>query len=478
MRCKFLVRSIVLAVLLWGSALPTQGVAQPVPDEHPFAAYLAAPDTAYRYTPVHTRSGDGVTTHVLRMVSQRWLTEEQVDEPTWWHWVTLVVPDTVEHNTALLWIGGGSRDDDPPTAPPEFLGAAARATNAITVHLHNVPFQPLRFTGDPESPRTEDALIAYGWRQFLEGGARDEDATWLARLPMTKAAIHAMDTVTDYTQSAMDTRVERFIVAGASKRGWTTWTTGVFDDRVVAIAPAVIDLLNMQPSFEHHWRAYGAWSPAIRDYEEEGIMVWQESEEFERLRTLVDPYSYRDQLTMPKLILNAASDEFFLPDSWQFYWADLPGEKHLRYVPNTGHSLEDTDAQESLIAFVQHHLTDTPRPRFDWHVDGDTLRIHTNPDRLPQAIRLWTATNPETRDFRVDVIGQRWAAHPVTPSDDGRYAVPLESPETGYRAHLVEAVFAGPGDVPLPLSTGVVVRPDTYPHPPFEPEVPQGTPLR
>ncbi len=40
---------------------------------------------------------------------------------------------------------------------------------------------------------------------------------------------------------------------------------------------------------------------------------------------IIDPYEYRDLLTMPKLVLNSAGDQFFLPDSSQFglVWASL-----------------------------------------------------------------------------------------------------------------------------------------------------------
>ena len=34
--------------------------------------------------------------------------------------------------------------------------------------------------------------------------------------------------------------VQEFVVGGASKRGWTTWTTGVSDVRVAAIIPTVM----------------------------------------------------------------------------------------------------------------------------------------------------------------------------------------------------------------------------------------------
>jgi len=75
-----------------------------------------------------------------------------------------------------------------------------------------------------------------------------------------------------------------------------------------------------------------------------------------------DPYSYRDRFTMPKLIINSTGDQYFLPDSSQFYFDALPGEKYLRYVPNTKHSL-NSDARESLIAFYDAVLRGRPRPR-------------------------------------------------------------------------------------------------------------------
>ena len=81
----------------------------------------------------------------------------------------------------------------------------------------------------------------------------------------------------------------------------------------MGIAPVVIDLLNLYPSFQHHWKVYGEWSPAIDDYVKEDIMNWTESKEYEKLIEITDPYSYRFSLNMPKYIINASSDEFLLP---------------------------------------------------------------------------------------------------------------------------------------------------------------------
>ena len=67
----------------------------------------------------------------------------------------------------------------------------------------------------------------------------------LLRMPMTKAVVRAMDAVTDYAQKSFGVHLEKFVVGGASKRGWTTWTTGVVDKRCAAIVPVVMDLLNL-----------------------------------------------------------------------------------------------------------------------------------------------------------------------------------------------------------------------------------------
>ena len=223
-----------------------------------------------------------------------------------------------------------------PTSGDSALTQIALDTKTIVTQLKMVPNEPLMFAGETTN-RTEDEIIAYTWDKYLRTG----DARWPARLPMTKAAVRAMDTVTAFCGSAQGggVKVGSFVVAGASKRGWTTWTTAAVDQRVAAIIPMVIDVLNVQTSFLHHYAAYGFWAPAVQDYVNSGIMDWFGTPQMAALMNIVDPYQYRRRLTMPKFIINDTGDQFFLPDSSQFYFADLLGVKYLRYVPNTDHSL-------------------------------------------------------------------------------------------------------------------------------------------
>src|ERR1700693_2674670 len=128
----------------------------------------------------------------------------------------------------------------------------------------------------------------------------------------------------------------------------------------------VIDCLNNEKSFDHHFRAYGFYSPAVKDYEDMGLMEAAGGPRYEALMRLEDPYSYRERFTMPKFVMNSAGDQYFLPDSSRFYFDELPGEKYLRYVPNTDHSLKGTDARESMLAFYHAIGAGQPRPKFSW----------------------------------------------------------------------------------------------------------------
>lgn len=440
----------------------------------PLDKYVYTPDPAFQYEVVDTLAGEGFTTYIVRMVSQHWMTKAEVKDPEWWHWLTIVVPDEVQFDKSLLFIGGGSRTREQPGKTDEIAGQMAIASKSVVASLHNVPNQPTEFVGDDYGPRKEDELIAYGWRKFLELGGTDEAAIWLARLPMTKAAVRALDVVSELSPSIAGKKIEKFVVAGGSKRGWTTWTTGAVDDRVVGIVPIVIDLLNVAPSFDHHWKAYGAWAPAVGNYVEEGIMDWMGSEEFEKLLSLTEPYSFRDRYDMPKLLLNATGDQFFLPDSWQFYWNDLPAEKHLRYVPNSEHSMDETDALMTLVAFYQDILTETPRPEFEWSIEEGAILIRTNSAHPPQSITLWQAHNPDARDFRVDIIGRAWSSTEIPLQEDGVYRLEVEAAQEGYTAFYGELTFPNSVEQPLKFSTGVVVTPDTYPHQAYVPTVPEG----
>ena len=432
--------------------------------------YVAAPDGAFAFKKVAELPASGVSATVLELTSQRWLTAAEVDRPVWKHWLIVYRPPGIRSDIALLYISGGANTRPRPSRANAVLARLAAENGTVTAELRMIPNQPLTLLGDPErKPREEDDLIAYTWDKYLRTG----DEKWPLRLPMTKAAVRAMDAVTAWSASpdGGSAQVRRFVVSGGSKRGWTTWTTAAVDRRVVAIAPAVIDVLNVEPSFVHHWRAYGLWAPAVTDYVEHGIMNWMGTPQFKALMAIEDPWSYRDRLTLPKFLVNSAGDQFFLPDSSQFYLNGLKGETLLRYIPNSDHSLDDTDAFDSLGAFYASAVSARPRPSLTWSRAADgTLTVITS--AAPTTAKLWTATNPSARDFRLETIGKAWQATPLHASGPNTYAAKIAAPPKGWTAEFAEFTFDIGASRPLTITTDVHVTPDTLP---FAAPTPRGS---
>lgn len=442
------IRAAAIAALLLSSAAQST----------PLDDYVNTPDPAYKYTLQEDATVSKPTheTRVYHLVSQNWLKETEVDRTLWEHWVTVSIPAERQDSSALIMIGGGSNGGGAPS-PSSALDQIAIMTKSVVIEVKQIPNQPLHFTGEQmekykEKGRKEDELITYGWDKFLNG----ERAEWLARLPMTKAVVRAMDMV-----QAEVPGVERFFVLGGSKRGWTTWTVGAVDKRVMGIAPAVIDVLNFVPSLDNHIKSYGFWAPAVSEYEEMDITGRYHSDRMRELLAIVEPFEYRDRLTMPKYIVNSTGDQFFPPDSSRFYFDELQGEKHLRYMPNTDHGLS-AEAYMNVASFYHALRNNTPRPEYTWKsLEDGALEVHCK--TAPKKVLLWQAHNPKARDFRLEEIGKAWTSTSLEGAD-GVYSARPETPETGYTAFMIEVTFENPGfSLPIVFTTGVNILPDTYP---------------
>ena len=438
----------------------TSSLAAALPERTALDEYVDAHDASYAWRVLSTSTAeDGSRSVIVDLVSQHWLTSADVDRTEWQHWLALSIPATVSSDTAMLFIGGGRNGREPPTEASARIAGIAKATQTIVAELGMVPNQPLVFHGDG-TPRSEDDLIGYAWDQYLKTG----DPRWAPRNAMVKGAVRAMDTITAVMASEAGGQVvvNRFVVAGGSKRGWTTWLTGAVDPRVVGIIPIVIDVLNVDPSMRHHFAAYGFWAPSVGNYVDHGIMARMDHPRLRELYRLVDPYFYRHRLTMPKLVLNATGDQFFLPDSSRFYWDDLRGENYLRYVPNADHGLDGSDAVETIAAFHTLMATGVKPPQYSWATASDgTLSVLAQTQ--PREVRLWQAHNPEARDFRVETLGRAYTSTPLVPTDGGVYVVEPPEPASGWTAWFVELTFEVAAATPLKLTTSVMVTPDTLP---------------
>jgi len=211
--------------------------------------YVAKPDTNYTWTKVEQKQDAGFAITHLTLVSQQWR------EGLWRHHMQIVRPENVRNpGIAFLFITG----DGDGQKSIGMLKTLAQRAGAVAAVITKIPFQPL-YEG-----RKEDALIAYTFDQYLKTG----DESWPLLFPMVKGAVRAMDSVQAFAQQEYQQKIEKFVVSGASKRGWTTWLTAAVDPRVQAIAPMVIDMLNMRVQTDWAEKVYGKQSEQIHDYTE------------------------------------------------------------------------------------------------------------------------------------------------------------------------------------------------------------------
>lgn len=383
-------------------------------------SYVEKPDDALKWELRGVEDLPQGKVYDLHLVSQVW------QGFTWEHQLQVYEPRKLDYPDVMgLFITGGSAGDDDKT-----LGLTVASFSGVRLAtLYHVPKQPL--FGDLR----EDALISYTWMKYLETG--DED--WILLFPMVKSAVRAMDCLEQFATRQWQTDLRGFIVAGASKRGWTTYLTGAADPkRVLGIAPMVFDILNLGPQIDHQKAFWGEYSEQIADYTEKGLQNLGEAGRGFRLFWMVDPYSYRYRLLMPKLIILGSNDPYWPVDAVNLYWRGLSYPKALLIAPNSGHGLDDTPRVLGAISsFVRCVVTNRPIPAVlpDFTESADSLRLAVSADAAPIESRLWVARS-QVRDFRQ----AKWAEQPLSP-EGGAFAGSVPRAEGEYTAVYGELVF-------------------------------------
>ena len=427
-------------------------------------AYVAKPDPSYNVRVVGSCNGEGYRCAVLQLTSQTWGPKD-VDDRVWKHWMTVVIPDNVIHTKAFLYITGGDKGDAAPTKPADRFARLAVETRSVVVELDDVPNQPLTFADDPmRKARVEDEIIAYLQARYATTQNPDD----LLRLPMVKSGTQAMTAVQDFIKadSGGKLKIDGFVVAGGSKRGWTTWLVGAVDKRVVGIVPIVINVLSVNDTAIHHWRALGYFSPALQDYVDAGLIPGQIGKpSLDGVNLIEDPLNYQDRATMkiPKYVINAVGDEYFPPDNTRYGYSRVAQPKRLRMIPNAKHSTAGTDIMDSITAFHDAVLNARAMPDYAWKVRADGAIVVT-PKGKPTEVLLWQGTNARDRDFRVDTIGKAFTSTPLTAQPDGTFVGNVPKPASGYTAYFVELVYPSGGKYPLKFTTEVSVKPDVLPY--------------
>jgi len=205
-----------------------------------------------------------------------------------------------------------------------------------------------------------------------------------------------------------------------------------------------------------------------------------------QMTAIIDPYSYRDRLTMPKLVVDSTGDEFFMPDDNYFWWNNMEGELHLLMVHNAEHSLITglPEVVQGISSFAAGILSQVPRPSMNWTMTADeksgSITVYTSEPPTKVYVRHADTLDGKRRDWRL-ITGQKpcptitidgACLHPViwhesdpVQMNPTTYTYSMDAVPNRWRAFLLEVEFRGDGVFPFVFTTQINIIPNVYPFP-------------
>ncbi|MGB0361300.1 MAG: PhoPQ-activated protein PqaA family protein, partial [Endozoicomonas sp.] len=266
-----------------------------------------------------------------------------------------------------------------------------------------------------------------------------------------------------------DIAINDFVLTGGSKRGWIASLTATQDKRVTAIIPMVADFLNLGETIKHLLNVYPEGNSVISGYLHLPLKETFAQSEMQQLISMIDPFQYRSDLTIPKYIISASGDEIIPSDTNKLSFSELPGKKWMRVLPNQGHNIMRDDKElvtDLTESFYGALVENRELPDIDWELNGDLLEITSS--LAPKEAWLWQATNTSDRDFRylasVEHLSDfsRSSINIKCSQQNCTNTLMLPESDQGWTASFIELHFDNSPYADLVLTTRVFVLPDRY----------------
>ena len=428
--------------ICYGQSLQTQ--------KNALNAYVNEPDSTFQWQDYQQTIIPNGTYYEVNLTSQTW------HNITWRHRLIIYIPVEAEFPHSMLMVLRHIYNRNAGMASLKIISDSTSTPSAI---LYDIPNQPL-FDG-----REEDDLQAYTFSRYLKSG----DESWPLLFPMVKSVVKAMDAVQYLSQQENKVTINEFVVAGHSKRGHTAWLTAAADARVKGIISIAIDVLNSSAQIPHQLEMFGEFSTPS-DTTTDLLRELNHNPNGKRLIEIIDAYSYREKLMLPKLIVSATNDPFFTLDALNLYWDGLKGPKWILYLSNANHVSADSDSRinPTAFAFVRAIAAKKLLPDLRWEFENKKKSVHLKivADTSATKANVWISY-AKHKDFRqakwtsqpmqhIDAISTKDKKHIKKQSKE--FEVDIEIPLNGYIAVFGEIEFVQEGHSLL-LSTQVQISP-------------------
>ena len=224
-------------------------------------------------------------------------------------------------------------------------------------------------------------------------------------------------------------------------------------------------------------QVYGRWPVAFIDYLEVNVTRCLNCPVFQELSAIEDPKVYLDRFVernVPIISISSVGDEFFLPDSSQWWYYDYSqqvggsGEAFLAIQPNAEHTLFNRieELSSTLQAFMYTINQRIDRPRFSWNMSDDGTVITVNSVDTPLNVRVFSAYNENRgRAFILNCyLSCVWRATDLPNLGNNTFVANVPVPAVGYAGFFVEISYEiAPGVPALVVTTGVSIVPQILP---------------
>lgn len=447
---------------------------EPIDFSKVLSGFVKDYDANYKFEVLEEKQGEGYKAYILDFTSQSWHPEKTVP-PVWRHWLTVIVPKQRVKDTGMLVLTDGFSTLEAPMSeiPPYFISLAVSSKSVVSI-LEGFPRDKVGIYKTPAQMiyMEPSEFVSWSLKQYFE----THEVSWIVFCPLVKTVVRAMDAVQELLIKNLRSEIplKEFVLC-ADTPFFISWLVPAIDNRVIGLVSINSTAFHLEQQIKRMFMDEINFPDFFAEMDDAGLLPLLETEDGENLLKVIDPYYYRENLKIPKLIISlnnnqwkdviALSEQVIseIPDpvNWLICpqlrlsreYAFLPQQTLYNFSAPMNVNLRIYDFKDTIQVFYQRLLGQRDMPIFEWEFSskGD-CQIKVSEEIIE--CRAWYCSNnkrgdllsPENKDWKYKILSE---------SAEGVYraTVPVQSQQ--YTAIFVEVIFPSLMGVHFPLTSNI-----------------------
>jgi len=429
-------------------------------------------DNAYRFDVYGEKQGEGYKAYFLDFVSQSWHPEKTVP-PVWRHWLTLIIPNQRVKDIGMLVLTEGFSTNETPMSEisPYFISLAVSSKSVVAI-LEGFPRDKVGIYETPAKVVNLEPTEFVSWslKQYFE----TYDPGWIVFCPLVKSVVRAMDAIQEFLLKNLRSEIplKEFVLCGDAPF-FVPWLVPSVDSRVIGLVSINASAFHLEQQIKRMFMDEISFPPLFAEMDDAGILPLLETEDGENLLKVIDPYSYRTSLQIPKLVVSIGNEQGYNlvplseqmnseipePVSWLMCphlqlsreFAFLPQQMLLNFLPSTHTPIYDF--KDTLRVFYHRILGQKNMPIFHWDF-SPTGECTVKVSEEIIECRVWYCSKDKRGDI-FNLTNKDWKCKNLSEVAEGSYRTNIPLPLQQYTGAFVEVIFPSLMGVPFPLTSNI-----------------------